>query len=719
MAPADVFAVALAVAAETAAATTTYVLAPSTTAAYDLRISLRTYTTTAKPTATTPSRTAHPTSVATTTAMSSTCWPGPCSPYMAVSFAPFPEQGNSRFISEWGGAAFAAAFGVLAIVHLVQGCYYRLWKVATAAVAGGVAALTGYTLQAVASSAAVDGNVDLQPYLLAAAFVLLQIAPLCITLVPFATLNRLARTRFLPAHDSLSEAVRRPWPANGRWVAAWPVWVLFMVAAGAQAVAVAFLVYCGLTASSTYRIAQTFLMVADLVWTGGLAGQGIVVLMLLAAATQAYATLPPARQGGRQERDETGTVRPSLPPQRRRQIIWLLGTTYGVLALVTMRVVYRTVEAVEAAKGRSVQSLSPSTLPMQKEAASASRNALYALVLDALPTVLAFFLLCACHAGWALPADDARHRASQRGSVHSGGRGSGSNSPADAGVGVGGVGDGGGDNEDMDERRDALHDLHDMGSPGEGGREYFGQSAVPGVAGAVGHMSTEHVLLQQRAALQRHYRQQQRQQHVFRPRHSPPAVVEALARSSLSASLSVSLPRESFGGGARPALPHAPGELHEPTGGAPRRLLARISTENFILFRFLNSPSRSTSGRSGPWAIPWGARSAASRAASQSQSHSRSQNQSQSHGGSRVDGDDPFAGFDDVAHAGLQREEMEKKDKDRRDSDREDDLGVHNEQSNDQNENAPLHDSDSRRTCESPGLVEKEREQNERQAQFE
>lgn len=558
---------------------------------------------------------------------------------MAVSFGPFPTTGNSRFVSEWGGAVFAGAFGLVTILHLVQGCYYRLWKVATAAIAGGLAAFAGYTLQAAASHQTGDpsrGDDNVQPYLLASAFVLLQIAPLCITLVPYLTLNRLARTRFVPAHDSLPDNVRKPWPSNGRWVAAWPVWVLLVVAVAAQAAAVAFLVYCGL-ATSTWGIPRALMVAADLVWAGGLAAQGVVVLVLLAAVTHAYATLPPARPGGQQERSEAGTVRPSLPPRRRRQLVWLLGTTYGVLALVVMRVVYRTVVAVMASEGKSTSSTQ-----------SASSIQRYALVLDALPTFLALTLLCACHAGWALPATDARHPAPGSG-------GGGSDRPeADA------------DEDNMDVEAERMDALHDLDSPLERRGVYFGQ-ALPGrgeqarQAGQAdaegGHLSTEQVLLQQRAALQRHYRLRQRQLHRARartrpgPRHPPPPVVEALARFSLSASLSVSLPRESFvSSGERPPRPPAPGELDEVAGGAPQRLLARLSMDNFILFRFLNTPSRSTSGRR---TIPRSARSGApSRAPSQSQP-------SQSHGGSHshADGDDPFAGFDDVAQAGLQNEE--------------------------------------------------------------
>ncbi|KAL1888107.1 hypothetical protein Sste5346_009794 [Sporothrix stenoceras] len=603
---------------------------------------------------------------------------------MAVSFGPFPTIGDSRFTSEWGGAAFAGIFGLLTILHLVQGCYYRLWKVATAAVAGGLAASAGYILQAAGSRQRGDPSDtdNVQPYLLATAFILLQIAPLCITLVPYATLNRLARTRFVPAHDSLPDDMRRPWPSNGRWIAAWPVWVLLVIAAAAQAAAVAFLVYCGLTTSSAYDIPRALLVAAGLVWAGGLAAQGVAVLILLAAVTHAYATLPPARPGGQQERDEAGTVRPSLPPRRRRKIVWLLMTTYGVLALLVMRIVYRTVEAVMAAEGKSTASIG---VDAKTAASSASRSTLYALVLDGLPTALALLLLCACHAGWALPATEARHSSSQ-----GGGRSGGSNTPTSGG------------DDDADERMDALHDLE---SPVEG-RGYFGQPSPAEAAEGGQELSTEQVLLQQRAALQRHYRQRQRQQHrqsQFRPRHPPPPVVEALARFSLSASLSVSLPRESFVGGERPARIPAPGEPDEAAGGAPQRLLARLSMDNFILFRFLNTPSRSTSARSGgARTIPQSVRSAISRATSQSHGGGGgSQSRSQSHGTGTNYGDDPFAGFDDVAQAGLQTEEAPQQEHQEH-QDREP-----QEHQNQERENALFHDSDSRRTCDSPDEKEK------------
>lgn len=718
MAPADVLFTALAAAAVVVAPTTTTEppttthttgITTPTTLDYLTKTLMQTLTAVATTTKAT-TKTAHPTSTATSTSSSPTvndasCWPGPCSPYMAVSFAPFPTTGDARFTSEWGGAVFAGIFGILTILHLVQGCYYRLWKVATAAVAGGLTAFAGYTLQAAGSHQRGDpSDIDnVQPYLLATAFILLQIAPLCITLVPYATLNRLARTRFVPAHDSLSETVTRPWPSNGRWVAAWPVWVLLVVAAAAQAAAVAFLVYCGLTTSSAYDVPQALLVAADLVWAGGLAAQGCVVLILLAAVTHAYATLPPARPGGQQERDEAGTVRPSLPPRRRRQLIWLLITTYGVLALLVMRIVYRTVEAVMAAEGKSTASITTNSKPTA--VSSADWIALYALVLDALPTALALLLLCACHAGWALPATEARHRASQ-----SGGRSGGSNTPTS------GLGD---DDAAADERLDALHDLES--SPVDGGRGYFGQPSPAEAAAAAtaaredGQLSTEQVLLQQRAALQQHYRQRQRQQHrrqgQFRPRHPPPPVVEALARFSLSASLSVSLPRESFVGGER--RPPAPGELDEAAGGAPQRLLARLSMDNFILFRFLNTPSRSTSGRSGGEArtIPQSVRSAISRATSRA----TSQNQSQSHGVNRShgtgsgDGDDPFAGFDDVGHAGLQTEEAQQQEQQAilQEKSERSEKEEQQHQNQEREVDAPFHDSDSRRNCDSPDVKER------------
>ncbi|CAK7206696.1 hypothetical protein SEUCBS139899_009500 [Sporothrix eucalyptigena] len=545
------------------------------------------------------------TSSSTPTWQSAPCYPGPCSPYMAVSFGPFADDDNSRFVATWGAAAFAGAFGLLALAHLVQGACYR-WKPAAAAVVGGLATLAGYTLQATVA----QQSMDIQPYLLAASFVLLQIAPLCITLYAYLVLTKLAHTRFLPAHDSLPPSGKPVWPSNGRWLSHWSVVAILACASAAQAVAVAFLVYCGLT---TLSVDHALLVAADLVWTAGLAGQEVVVLVLLAAVTQAFATLPPARPGGQQERAASGAVPTlSLPPRRRVQLIWLLGTTYGVLAMVTMRLVYRIVVAVRASEGH----------PLPSE----ERVQVYALVLEAAPTCLALALLSVCHAGWALPVNEPSHLRPE-------------SEP----------GNGGPSRRTTDRDEEAVvvagDECEEVSVPQPRGVHFNPPAAL----------TPAQILVQQRAIIQRQ-RQQQRQQwqrqwQMHRQRapesdiQSP--VVEALARSSLSASLSVSLPRESFAMD-RPDVINAEGNAESVDNSTHQRTrLGRLSMDNFILFRFLNAPSRSaSSGRPSRGMTTstrsrqsgWSGRSGRSRRTPHSHS-------TPSQGGDSA-ADDPFAGFD-------------------------------------------------------------------------
>ncbi|CAK7218132.1 hypothetical protein SBRCBS47491_003403 [Sporothrix bragantina] len=698
MAPADDLALLAAAAAAPASTTTLSKVLTKPT----MQIIVNTITATEA--ATTATRTTlhashiFPTSIAATptaTPTGSTCWPGTCSSDIAVSFGPFPDDDSSRFVSTWGGAAFAGAFGLLVLAHLVQGCHYR-WKPATAAVSGGLAAMAGYILQATGSVSTVEPSI--QPYLLAAAFVLLQLAPLCITLYAYLLLERLAHTRFLPAHDSLEEASenvgrrrqKKVWPSNGRWIAHWSVVALLACASAAQAVAVAFLVYGGLT--TTY-VGHVLLVAADLVWAAGLAAQGLVVLILLTAVTQAFATLPPARPGGQQERGVSGAVPAlSLPPRRRVQLLWLLCSTYGVLALLTMRLVYRTVEAVLAAEGKGAVSITP-------------KQVVYALVFEALPTCLALALLSAFHAGWALPLRDVHHLLP---------------------TGEGAAGGGGGDSGTISRRGTDREDeaaggvvaAAAAGAAGEGGGLSGPnpniQAPVPegtpleprGVRFGLPPptLTPAQILIQQRAIIQRQ-RQQQRQQWQRQwQRHREEAamgqamqsvslpsspVVEALARSSLSASLTVSLPRESFVA-ERPDLEGAElagGGEHADVGrGEDRapRLLARLSRDNFILFRFLNAPSRSPSshgGNGGGWRTrtrTTASGSRRSRRTPHSNSHSAPSHRSESLA------DDPFVGFDGVGTAG------------RYDYDGGEYYDVGD---NDNNNNK---DNDSHRTCDSP-----------------
>ncbi|CAK7212000.1 hypothetical protein SCUCBS95973_001314 [Sporothrix curviconia] len=738
MAPADLFAVLVAAAAAPATATATTVSTAHTSriAQTAQTLIINTITTTAA--ATTAVRTtleashiaatstAPPT--AATPSSAGTCWPGTCSPDIAVSFGPFrannDDGSNSRVASTWGGAAFAGAFGLLALAHLIQGCRYR-WKPAAAAVVGGLVAMAGYILQATGSALQATAS-SIQPYLLAAAFVLLQLAPLCITLYAYLLLERLAHTRFLPAHDSLQgegegegegEGRRRPrpkrvWPSNGRWIAHWPVVALLTCASAAQAVAVAFLVYGGLT---TMYVGHALLVAADIVWAAGLAAQGVVILVLLAAVTQAFATLPPARPGGQQERGVSGAVPAlSLPPRRRVQLLWLLGSTYGVLALLTMRLVFRTVQAVLAAEGRDTAA-----------SVNKTKDVLYALVFEALPMCLALALLSVFHAGWALPLRDVQHL--QPGSGEVGGGGSGCGGPESRSISRRGTG--------REDGADGAAVMPVTGAPeGDG---LLRQAPVPhgtpleprGVRFGLPPptLTPAQILIQQRAIIQRQRQQQRQQWRRQWQRHRETAargqasmqsvslpsspVVEALARSSLSASLTVSLPRESFVA-ERPdmdANDEGAADARDREGRAAPRLLARLSRDNFILFRFLNAPSRSPSSGGGGGSgsgSGWQAgtrmtasvsgQSRQSRRSRRSQQSRRTQESrwtphSNRHSGpSQGDGDghvpdDLFAGFDGVGTAGRYDY-----------GDAEYDAG-HSYSDNERD-----NDNDSHRTCDSP-----------------
>ncbi|CAK7274691.1 hypothetical protein SEPCBS57363_006292 [Sporothrix epigloea] len=582
------------------------------------------------------------------TATAAACWPDRCLPNLAVSFSPNSTDGYSQLLYTRGGGAFAGVFGLLALLHLVQGSHYR-WKPAAATITAGLAAMAGHILQAIASAS--DIELFLQPYLSAAAFVLLQLPPLCITLYTHLMLKRLAHTRFLPAYDNLTVPVEKRgrqdaiWPSNSRWIAHWSITALLACAAAAQVVAIPVLVYGGLSTIFVGHVGHVLLATADLLWAAGLATQGIVVLVLLAAVTHAFVTLPPARPGGQQERGIRGAVPAlSLPPRRRVQLLWLLGSTYGVLALLIMRLVYRTVEIVTAVKvvlapeGESTFS------------GKSDRQMLWALMFEALPMCLALTLLSAFHAGWALPLRDVQHlRPAGEGG---GGRdvrndGSCPREEAEAGEasGIGGLFLRGPDQGLMPPNpRVSRSDLQ------------------PPI------QSPAWILIQQRAIIQRQ-RQQQRQQwqrqwqlhaetmaawqatqSVSLP-SSP--VLGALAQSSLSASLPVSLPRESFVA-ERPNnkkdCPEAAANTakNQVSDSRPHRL-ARLSRDNFILFRFLNAAFQPPSSVSGGWRSQSRTTTSGSR---WSRRTPHSNNDSAPSQGDQSLSDDPFVGFDEVAAAG-------------------------------------------------------------------
>ncbi|CAK7264019.1 hypothetical protein SEPCBS119000_000786 [Sporothrix epigloea] len=578
----------------------------------------------AAPAATTTHVTAQTTSAAAAAANATACWPGTCSPDLAVSFRPDTSDADSQSLHVRGAAAFAGVFGLLALVHLLQGGYYR-WKPATVAVVGGLAATTGHVLQAVGSAAGVDWT--LQPYFLVAAFVLLQLPPLCITLYVDLVLKQLAHTRFLPEYDNLTAPVKESgrdkpvWPSGSRWIAHWSILALLACAAAAQLVAITVLVYGGLSTIFAGHVGRVLLMVTDLVWAAGFAAQGFVVLLLLIAVTHVFASVPPARPGGQQERGVSGFVPAlSLPPRRRMQLLWLLGSTYVVLALLMMRIVYKSVEIVEAVK--------VALTPHGKTALSSKseQQMLFALVFEALPTCIALALLGVFHVGWALPLRDVQH-------VRSTG--------------------------DVDGEREMGRGSRDLREVADAEAASFGISGLQPPT-----QSPAWIVAQQRAIIQRQ-RQQQRQQwqrqwqlhaetaaarqtmqSVSLP--SSPAL-QALARSSLSASLPISLPRDSFVAERPSDDQEQAAAADQASGSRPARRLARLSRENFILFRFLNATLHFPSSDSGGW-----------RARSRTANSGSRQSQQTPHGNTPKAGSqgsssllgDPFVGFDDVAVAG-------------------------------------------------------------------
>ena len=644
------------VAAAVPATATAQITPPTSSSTTQILVSVITATTTATATATATApagtRTTlrasriNPTISTTAAATTTTSTVGSgclrtCSPFIAVCFGPFVDDGSSssqaaRSASIWGGVAFAGASGLLALVHLVQGCHYR-WKPAAAAVVGGLAAMAGYTLQVVGSTAHIASVV--QPYPIAAAFVLIQLAQLCIVLYVHLLLVRLSYTRFLPAHDSLearesfgSKSTRRPdgiWPRNSRWVAHWPVVALLACAAAVQTVAVALLVYGGLTTpDAVVGHAALLLVAADIMWATGLAAQGVVVLVLLTAVVQALVTLPPARPGGQQERGSFGAVPAlSLPPRRRVNLLWLLSSTCGVLMLLIMRLVYRAVGAVLAAEGKSGSA-----------SAGTARYVLYTLVFEALPTCLALALVSISHAGWALPLQDVQHLQSgddvgqETRSIRRR-RTDNEEEAAEAATAEGCGADNGGF---------AYSNLA-MQAPVPAGTPLEPRGVRSGLPQPV--LTPAQILIQQRAIIQRQRQQQrqywqrqwQRHREMAAVRQAAPSVslpsspaVEALARSSLSASLPVPLPQESTMAERQDLVADVGADT-----GRPPRLPARLSRDNFILLRFLNAPCRSLSSSGGGSGDGWRVRTRTTVSGS---------------GRSRL-ADDPFAGFDGVGAA--------------------------------------------------------------------
>ncbi|CAK7564856.1 MAG: hypothetical protein SEPTF4163_002759 [Sporothrix epigloea] len=582
------------------------------------------------------------------TATATACWPERCSPNLAVYFSLYATDGYSHSLYARGGGTFAGVFGLLALLHLVQGSHYR-WKPAALTVTGGLAAMAGHILQAIAS--ANDIGSFLQSYFSAAAFVLLQLPPLCITLYTHLMLKRLAHTRFLPAYDNLSVPAGKSgrqeaiWPNNSRWIAHWSISALLACAAAAQVVAVPVLVYGSLSTIFLGHVGRVLMATTDLLWAAGLATQGIVVLVLLAAVTHAFVTLPPARPGGQQERGIRGAVPAlSLPPRRRVQLLWLLGSTYGVLALLIMRLVYPTVEIVTAVK---VVLAPEGESPFFNKS---DRQMLWTLIFEALPMCLALTLLSAFHAGWALPLRDVQHlRPAGEGDGSRDARSGGRNPCEEADVGetsgIGGL------------YLQGSDQIHMPPNP-----RFLRSDLQPPI------QSPAYILIQQRAIIQRQ-RQQQRQQwqrqwqlhaETMAARQAMQSVtlpsspvLEALARSSLSASLPVSLPRESFVAD-RPSVGNACPEAtanaakNQVSDTRPHRL-ARLSRDNFILFRFLNAAFQPPSSVSGRWRPQSRTTSPGSR---WSRRTPHSNNDSAPSQGDPSPSDDPFVGFDEVAAAG-------------------------------------------------------------------